>query len=300
MINSTKSYFALALFSISTLLLSSCDLSGGTNTGPQRNIIETVQSYSDLEDFVQAVEDAGLTSYLEETGPFTVFPPTDGAFDDLPSGMQDTLSTDQLAQIVEYHVIEDEIFGGDFDEQQTIETKAGEELFIVIDDSIYVNEKAAVIAGNIQTTNGLLHAVNQVLLPDNFLSVSGVISKRYTLQSFEEGLQEAGLKSTLSEQNQNRYTIFAASETAFENDELPEDQQQLEEQLNYHIIPGKVSADELEDGQTLETRNGKEISIEREGDTITINGKATLTQTNLQGTNGFVHIIDSLLNPSAQ
>ncbi|MFH5884594.1 fasciclin domain-containing protein [Halalkalibaculum sp. DA3122] len=299
-VTSIKQYIYSATCILGILTFAACDLNSGSGSEPQLNIMETAQSYSELERFVEAVEDAELESVLTGTGPYTVFPPTNEAFDNLPDEMRDTLSNDQMAGILEYHIIEDEFYGSDFEERQALETREGGNLYFVLDDSIYVNDTTAVIAGNIQATNGLVHAVDQVLLPDRFLPVFDIIGKRYALQTFEEGIREAEMASMLQEDHEEGYTVFVAPESVFEEQSLPDDPQELESQLSYHIAPGKIAADDLVDGQTIETVHGKEISIGREGDTITINGNAVVTEPDLAGTNGIVHIIDALLDPSAE
>ncbi|MDR8391281.1 fasciclin domain-containing protein [Aliifodinibius sp. S!AR15-10] len=293
--------FCLVLILAFTVTFVACDLNSSNSTPePELDLIEKSGSYDDLASFVQAVEDAELSSDLKGTGPFTIFAPTNEAFEKLPEGMLDTMSTEQLAELVEYQVIEDEIYAGDFGEKQPLESRQGDSLFVVLDDSIYVDGKATVIAGNIVTTNGILYALNEVPLPDKFHTVFGIIEKRYRLQTLQEGIRDAALTDTLNKETESGYTVFAPSEVAFEDADLPDGQQELEEQLTYHVIPSKMMAEDLEDGQTIETSNGETITIEVEGDTISINGNAVVTQADLEGTNGVVHIIDGLLDPSSE
>jgi uncharacterized surface protein with fasciclin (FAS1) repeats len=296
----TAKYCFILILAI-TITFVACDLNSSNSTPePELDLIEKAGSYDDLATFVQAVEDAELSTDLKGTGPFTIFAPINNAFEKLPEGMLDTMSTAQLAQLMEYQVIEDEIYAGDLEQKQALQSRQGDSLYVVLDDSIYVNGKATVIAGNILTTNGILYALNEVPLPDKFHTVFGIIEKRYRLQTLQEGIRDAALEDTLSEKTESGYTIFAPSEAAFENEDLPDGQQELEEQLTYHVIPSKMMAADLEDGQTIETSNGETITIEVDGDTITINGNAVVSQADLEGTNGVVHIIDGLLDPSSE
>jgi uncharacterized surface protein with fasciclin (FAS1) repeats len=125
------------------------------------------ESFSTL---VQAIEAAGLTETLAAAGPYTVFAPTNEAFAALPAGTLDQLLQPEnqatLTQILTYHVLPQavpaaEVVAGDVD------TVAGQSLTVNVDDAtgnVSVNE-ATVVQADIQASNGVIHAIDQVLLP---------------------------------------------------------------------------------------------------------------------------------------
>jgi len=119
---------------------------------------------------VQAIEAAGLSETLSADASYTVFAPTDAAFEALPEGTLEQLllpeNQEVLTQILTYHVLPQEIpaaevMSGD------VETVAGSPLTVNVDDAtgnVSVND-AAVVQTDVQASNGVIHAIDQVLLP---------------------------------------------------------------------------------------------------------------------------------------
>lgn len=125
------------------------------------------ESFSTL---AQAIEAAGLSETLAAEGPYTVFAPTNEAFAALPEGTLEQLlmpeNQDTLAQILTYHVVPAEVTSADITEGP-VETVAGSEVTVSIDEaagSVMVNE-ATVVMPDVQASNGVIHAIDQVLLP---------------------------------------------------------------------------------------------------------------------------------------
>jgi uncharacterized surface protein with fasciclin (FAS1) repeats len=111
---------------------------------------------------------ANLTDTLNGPGPFTVFAPTDAAFQKLPAGTVETLLADpqgQLTQILLYHVVSGEVKAADVVNLTTVKTVQGSNLTIsVVNSSVKVNN-ATVIIPDIQCSNGVIHAIDEVLIP---------------------------------------------------------------------------------------------------------------------------------------
>lgn len=133
-------------------------------------IVEVAAGDENFSTLVQAVEAAGLADTLSAEGPYTVFAPTNEAFEALPAGTLDQLllpeNQETLTQILTYHVLPQavpaaEVVSGDVD------TVAGPPLSIMVDDAtgnVSVNE-ATVVQADVQASNGVIHAIDQVLLP---------------------------------------------------------------------------------------------------------------------------------------
>lgn len=146
-----------------------------TGAAAEGDIVDTANAAGDFTTLTQAIEAAGLTETLKGPGPFTVFAPTDEAFEALPEGTLDELLADptgDLAQILQYHVIEGEVPAADVLEMdgQTVATLQGGELTVEVD-----GENVALVDGNgtrinvvqtdVDATNGVIHVLDGVLMP---------------------------------------------------------------------------------------------------------------------------------------
>jgi len=102
------------------------------------------------------------------------------------------------------------------------------------------------------------------------------------------------------------YTVFAPTNAAFDGlpagalDKLlePASKKQLAGVLTYHVVPGEVMAADLRDGQKLETVNGETLTVRVKGDEVTVGG-AKVVQPDVDASNGVVHVVDGVLQPSA-
>ena len=121
-------------------------------------------SYTQL---LAALEAAGLTETLTAPGPFTVFAPSDDAFAALPAGALDALMADpaQLAAVLKYHVVAGGILAANIADGMNAASLEGKPLtFTLKDGAIYVND-AQIVAPDLVTNNGVIHGIDQVLLP---------------------------------------------------------------------------------------------------------------------------------------
>jgi uncharacterized surface protein with fasciclin (FAS1) repeats len=130
-------------------------------------IVETASSNPDFSTLVAAVKAAGLVETLNGTGPFTVFAPTDEAFAALPKGVLDKLlqpaNKETLTKILTYHVIPAKVMAADVKAGE-VKTVEGSEITIATDSGVKVN-KATVTATDVEASNGVIHVIDQVLLP---------------------------------------------------------------------------------------------------------------------------------------
>ena len=145
-------------------------------TAAGEDIVDTAVAAGDFETLVTAVQAAGLEETLRGDGPFTVFAPTDEAFAALPEGTLDTLLADpegDLADILTYHVVEGavpaaDVLGLDGQEVTTV-NGAAFTVAVGADDSVTLTDAAgndvAVTQTDIETSNGVIHVIDGVLLP---------------------------------------------------------------------------------------------------------------------------------------
>jgi len=294
----------LSVFLILSAFLGLQACKDNNNNDNQGDIVEVAQADGNFSSLVSTLQQTGVDTALKATGPFTVFAPTDEAFSNLPEGLLDSLSNEQLIEILKYHVVSSEIASSDLQAEQTVDALAGGQLFITsANGNVLVNGQAQVETADISASNGVIHAVNQVLLPDAFQDVVAIISKRYMLQTLEDAVVQASLVNTLQQDTQDGYTVFAPLNTAFDGIDLSSlSQQQLQDILTYHVLPSKILSADITSG-TVTTVNGATIEINVAGDgTVSLTDQAgntyQVTQADLEGTNGVVHIINGVLMPS--
>ncbi len=120
---------------------------------------------------VTALVEANLANTLMEEGPFTVFAPVDSAFEELPEGTVENLLMEEnrevLTDILTYHVVSGVYLSSDLSNWLTLETINGEMIeFSYMDDKWYVNGEEIVLA-DVQSSNGLIHAIDWVLMPQD-------------------------------------------------------------------------------------------------------------------------------------
>jgi uncharacterized surface protein with fasciclin (FAS1) repeats len=130
------------------------------------DIVDTAISAGSFKTLVGAVQAANLVSTLKGPGPFTVFAPTDAAFEKLPSGTLDSLLKDkpQLTKILTYHVVSGRVTAADVKKLTSAKTVEGQELSINTSHGVKVNN-AMVTQADIMCDNGIIHVIDSVLMP---------------------------------------------------------------------------------------------------------------------------------------
>jgi len=135
------------------------------------DIVDTAVSAGQFETLVAAVKAAGLVDTLKGEGPYTVFAPTDEAFAKLPAGTVEDLlkpeNKDKLVAILTYHVVPGKVMSGDvLNKQVKAGTVEGSELSInALNGGVSVDE-AKVIQADIETSNGVIHVIDTVVIPE--------------------------------------------------------------------------------------------------------------------------------------
>ena len=135
---------------------------------PAGDIVETATSAGTFTTLAKALEAAGLVETLKGDGPFTVFAPTDEAFAKLPKGTLDTLLTDKekLTAILTYHVVPGKVSSEQVAALTSARTINGKELSIAAADGKVSVGKATVTQADVPATNGVIHVIDTVLLPE--------------------------------------------------------------------------------------------------------------------------------------
>jgi uncharacterized surface protein with fasciclin (FAS1) repeats len=162
---------ALGVFVAAGLSPSQASSHGSTST--KADIVDTAVSAGNLNTLVTAVKAAGLVETLKGTGPFTVFAPTDAAFSKIPKAKLDALLADKeaLRAVLTYHVVPGKVMSADLVAERltTVKTVQGESVNIDARISVYVND-ATVTMADIETSNGVVHLIDTVIMPPSMVS----------------------------------------------------------------------------------------------------------------------------------
>ena len=138
--------------------------------GHSKDIVDTAVDAGTFSTLVAAVEAAGLVDTLKGEGPFTVFAPTDEAFAALPEGTVENLlkpeNIDQLTAILTYHVVPGKVMSTDLADDMMATTVQGSDVKIDLDNGVMVQD-ATVTAADIEASNGVIHVINKVILPES-------------------------------------------------------------------------------------------------------------------------------------
>ncbi len=278
----------------------------GADSSGSSNIVETAVASGSFDTLVAAVKAAGLVDTLSGSGPFTVFTPTDEAFAKLPAGTVETLlkpeNKDQLVGILTYHVVSGRVPASAVVGLKAAKTVNGQRLDIATSDARVTVDSANVVTTDIECSNGIIHVVDSVLLPEarNMVEVASNAGSFGTLLA---AATAAGLVPTLS--GDGPLTVFAPTDEAFSalpkgtvaSLLQPANKSKLAEILKYHVVAGRVYSEDAITLPSAPTVAGPSIAITPTDGGANINS-ARLLQTDIDASNGVIHVIDRVLLPS--
>ena len=280
------------------------------------DIVETAADSGNFTVLLAALDAAELTGALKGAGPFTVFAPTDAAFTALLAELgieaADLLAHPQLADVLLYHVVSGQVESTDLVDGADVETLLGENITIDLDGGAKIIDAtggvANVTVADVMTTNGVIHVIDKVLVPDSFVLSTGpemdiveIALGNADFSTLVAALQKANLVGAL--QGPGPFTVFAPTNDAFASllaalgisaeDLLA--QPDLAKVLLYHVVSGKVMSTDLADGEVPTLNDGKTVTISL-NDGVNVND-ATVTTADIEATNGVIHVINSVLVP---
>ena len=154
---------------ICSALLLAFSFSSSAFAAPTNDIVDTAVAAGVFKTLAAALQAAGLVDTLKGPGPFTVFAPTDEAFAKLPAGtVEDLLKPEnkqKLISILTYHVVAGKVMAKDVVKLHEAKTVNGQDVKIMVDGGKVMVDNANVIKTDIQCTNGVIHVIDSVLLP---------------------------------------------------------------------------------------------------------------------------------------
>jgi transforming growth factor-beta-induced protein len=289
--------FSLALAAISSF--------GTFAFAADKDIVDTAVGAGTFKTLAAALGAADLVGALKGAGPFTVFAPTDEAFAKLPAGTVDTLlkpeNKAKLAAILKYHVVSGKVMAADVVKVKGAVTLNGQRVDVKVDGKTVNIDTAKVATPDISCSNGVIHVIDSVILPasDNIPTVATNAGKFKTLLS---AVKAAGLVETLS--GEGPFTVFAPTDEAFAKvapetlaDLLkPENKAKLAAILTYHVVPGRVYSEAAVAAKTAKTVQGGSVTI-KVTDAGAMVDNAKIIATDVDASNGVIHIIDSVIMP---
>jgi uncharacterized surface protein with fasciclin (FAS1) repeats len=278
------------------------------------DIVDTAVADGRFTTLVAAVQAAELVDTLKGEGPFTVFAPTDDAFAALPEGTLDSLllpeNKQALTDILLYHVVSGKVMAADVTALTSATTVLGKDVTVKADmGNVYINE-AKVIITDIETSNGVIHVIDAVLLPPadeaameekNTIVDIAVADGRFT--TLVAAVTAADLVETLS--GEGPFTVFAPTDDAFaalpagtlDTLLLPESKQALTDILLYHVVSGKVMAADVVTLSGATTVLGKDVTITVKDGKVFLNDTVEVIITDIEASNGVIHVINAVLLP---
>lgn len=243
-----------------------------------------------------ALQAQNLVTTLSGDGPFTVFAPTNAAFEALGMTEEELLALDNLADILTYHVVSGNVMSSALSNGQRAQTLQGTPITVSIDGSTVMIDDATVTAADVTADNGVIHIIDKVIMPSNTVVDVAFNDAGERFTTLYTALASKGLLPTLC--GAGPFTVFAPTNAAFEALGMTPEQllamDNLDEILQYHVLSGEVMSSQLTNGQTAATLQGSDVTVTIDGSTVMIND-ATVTAPDLNANNGVVHVIDQVL-----
>ena len=280
------------------------------------NIVQVAQSLPDFSILVEAVVAAGLADTLSGAGPFTVFAPNNAAFVALLGELK--LTKDQLfankgllTAVLTYHVLPRKVLAADIKEGAQATTVQGQLFTLGLLGGASITDaqgrKAHIVATDVAASNGVIHVIDKVILPQT----KNIVEIAQSLPDFSilvEAVLAAQLQGTLS--GTGPFTVFAPTNAAFAallhelhltKAQLLADKALLTKVLTYHVLATKVLAKDVTDGLKATTVQGQQFTLNKAGSMLHIldarHRGANVVATDVQASNGVIHVIDRVLLP---
>lgn len=272
----------------------------------ENTLLNLVKSNARFKTLTKALIKSGLDIVLDEGGPFTVFAPTDSAFNQLPKSTLNELLSDkgisQLTSILKYHVISGRQNLADALSKASIESLEGNRINVAFDEGKIRVNNANLKSADISAKNGVVHIIDSVLTPPKpkIPTILEIAEKAGSFKTLLAAVESAGLTEFLESNDQ--VTIFAPTDEAFSK--LPkgtveqllksENRDQLTSVLINHAVQGLVGAGDALKVKSANTLGNQSLNFKIAEGRFQVNGITVLTA-DLTCANGMIHVIDEVL-----
>ncbi|MEZ5989233.1 MAG: fasciclin domain-containing protein [Planctomycetota bacterium] len=274
--------------------------------GQAKDIVGTAVAAGSFKTLAKALQHAGLVEALQGKGPFTVFAPTDEAFASLPEGTLAALlkpeNKDKLVGILTYHVVPGRLMAKDVVGKRGLTALSGKPLAVEVGDDGVRVAGAKVVKTDVMASNGVIHVIDAVMLPSDAPSIVGLAQKAGKFGTLLAAAKAAGLAEVLDQKGP--FTVFAPTDEAFARLPegtvasllKPENKARLAAILKYHVVAGRVTARDAVVAGEAKTLQGGSVAISIDDGRLRVQDAAVIGS-DLDASNGVVHVIDRVLLP---
>lgn len=280
------------------------------------SLVDVAVNNGNFTTLAAALQATGLDTVLADLdSDYTVFAPTDAAFAKLPEGTVEGLTTEQLASVLLYHVIPGKVMSDGAitlaqSDMNMAETANGSKVSLsFVDSTLFING-AKISTADVMADNGVIHVVDNVILPPSSVDMTSqsivdvALADPDNFSTLVAALSAADLVSTLADETAT-FTVFAPTNAAFEKIDsdalsaLLADSVALTNVLLSHVVSG-ASLSALDayaaNGKSITTASGNQVEITVDETTgMLMIGGANVTVTNIQTSNGTIHVIDTVI-----
>ncbi len=271
-----------------------------------KSIVDVLELDGRFTTLLTALELTGLKNTVATGGVFTLFAPTDDAFNALPPGTVASLVTNipALTGILLYHVVPGSVRTYQLLEEGAVTTVEGSVVSVRLRDwSIYLNN-ARIANGNVQAPNGLIDVIDHVLLPQPPApDLIGLLKADGRFTTLLTALDLAGLTDTVA--TGGPFTVFAPTDEAFAAlppgtlNSLIANTNALKQVLLYHVVSGEKTARELLEERKVPTLEGANVFVHFGWGWEVYVNRARVINANVPASNGIAHAISGVLIPPA-
>lgn len=281
----------------------------------KKNIVEIASGSEDLSSLVEALKATKLVSTLEGNGPFTVLAPNNKAFQALLDSNKDwntisDIDTATLTNVLLFHVIGAKVKAADLSDGyvNTSATAQDNKLSLQVStkEGVVFNGSAKPVTTDVEASNGVVHIIDKVMLPS---SIVDIVINNPDFSILKDALIKANLVDALKADGP--FTVFAPNNSAFEKllkakgwkslDDIPAEL--LDAVLKYHVLPNaNVQSKDLKAGEITMLASGKITVDLTDGAKLKTSSDQTvkIIATDVQGTNGVVHVVEDVLIPATK
>jgi uncharacterized surface protein with fasciclin (FAS1) repeats len=306
------SLMTLAMMSLTLVLFSSCN-EDETPT-PDPNIVEVASANNNFSTLVTAVQTAGLVPTLSGTGPFTVFAPTNDAFNKFLTANSLTaaqlLASDGLTETLTYHVVGASVPSTAVTAGK-VTTVSGDPFYVSIapNNEIWINGNTKITSTDVAASNGIIHVLDNVITPPTQniaeIAIASTTAAQPEFTQLVAALVRANLAGAFQGGFDDDFTVFAPTDAAFQDlyttlgvsgvDQIP--LETLTAVLQYHVVPARAFSQDLRQGASLPTLlTGQNLTVNLSDLKINDSGLVAAAL-NIHATNGVIHVIDKVLLP---
>lgn len=234
------------------------------------SIQQIIDNHPKLTTFKRVVGNTDIPKHFKPEGHYTIFAPTDEAFNKLDEIQRQKLLNGGgcASNILKHHIVAHTVCSSAIIGNATTHNVEGINLNMerTLDDELIFEEKAKIVESDVIGTNGVVHLIDTLIIPDSGQYIGNVL-KSHHFDKFQELVEKAGMTSELN--NFDNATVFVPTDKAFENphaqkylEKIGDDKEKLKELIKYHIIDGEIESNDMSNNMKIATKDeGKELRV---------------------------------------